>query len=159
MNGPESRGRQHPVDGTRATRVGGPLQGTALLYAAVAVGSAVGGTARWVAAEAMLLWLGAGFPWGTLFANVTGSALIGFYAALTGPDGRLFAGPVQRQFVMSGICGGYTTFSIFSLETLRLLQTGRLESAGLSIAASAAGWLLAVWLGYAAGMRINRLRR
>ena len=96
----------------------------ARLYLAVALGSAIGGSLRWLASELIHAWSGAGFPWGTLFVNVTGSLAIGFYAALAGPDGRLLAGARQRQFVMTGICGGYTTFSVFSLETLRLAQAG-----------------------------------
>src|SRR5271169_179366 len=98
-------------------------------YVAVALGSIVGGVARYLVSVLFLSQLGNGFPWGTLFVNVTGSFIIGFYAALTGPDGRLFVSPRQRQFVMVGICGGYTTFSAFSLETLRLVQSGNIQAA------------------------------
>lgn len=129
------------------------------LYMAVGLGSAIGGTARWLVSEWMQAWAVGGFPWGTLFVNVTGSLLIGFYAALTAPDGRLLAGPRQRHFVMTGICGGYTTFSIFSLETLQLAQAGRLALSGLHVSISLAAWLLAVWAGYALATRMNRLRR
>jgi fluoride exporter len=131
---------------------------TLFLYLAVGLGSAIGGSARWLASDMMHEWLGVGFPWGTLFVNVTGSFVIGGYAALAGPDGRLFPGPRQRHFVMTGICGGYTTFSIFSLETLRFVQAGRIEMAGLTVAVSALAWLVAVWLGYALATRINRLK-
>lgn len=130
----------------------------ALLYAAVAAGSMIGGSLRYMASALVHQLLGAGFPWGTLFVNVTGSLAIGFYAALAGPDGRLLAGPRQRHFVMTGICGGYTTFSVFSLETFRFLQAGDLTMAGLNVAVSLLGWLGAVWLGYALAMRCNRLR-
>lgn len=129
------------------------------LYLAVALGSVLGGTLRWLASEALLHGLGPGFPWGTLFVNVTGSFAIGFYAAATGPDGRLFPGPAQRQFVMAGICGGYTTFSIFSLETIRLLEAGALRIAALNVAVSVTLWLVAVWAGFALATRLNRLRR
>ena len=129
------------------------------LYLAVALGTVVGGSLRWLASEFLHGWLGAGFPWGTLFVNVTGSLAIGFYAALAGPEGRLLAGARQRQLVMTGICGGYTTFSVFSLETLRLAQAGSLSLAGINVGASIAAWMAAVWLGYALAMRINRLRR
>ena len=64
------------------------------------------------------------FPWATLVANVSGSFLIGLIAALTGPDGRLLVAPELRLFLMVGICGGYTTFSSFSLQTLTLAQGG-----------------------------------
>ena len=88
---------------------------------------------------------------------MTGSFLIGFYAALTGPDGRLFVSPRQRQFVMVGICGGYTTFSAFSLETLRLAQSGNIQGAFFNLFVSVVGWLTAVWLGHALAARLNRL--
>lgn len=130
---------------------------TLRLYAAVGAGSVIGGTARWLISELLLLCCPAGLPWGTLVVNVTGSLLIGFYAALTGPDGRVFAGPVQRQFVMTGICGGYTTFSIFSLETVRLIEAGALAMAGLNVAVSLALWLVAAWIGFAAATWLNRL--
>ena len=68
--------------------------------------------------------LGETFPWGTLLANITGSLIIGFFATLTGPDGRIFASSTERQFVMIGLCGGYTTFSSFSLQTLNLANDG-----------------------------------
>lgn len=129
------------------------------LYLAVGLGSAIGGTARWLLSDWMQAWAGGGFPWGTLFVNVTGSLLIGFYAALTAPDGRLLAGPRQRHFVMTGICGGYTTFSIFSLEALQTAQAGRLALSGLHLSISLAAWLLAVWAGYALATRMNRLKR
>jgi CrcB protein len=132
---------------------------TAQLYAAVALGSALGGAARWLAGEAIHLWAGSGFPWATLFVNVTGSFLIGVYAALAGPDGRLLASPRQRQFVMTGLCGGYTTFSIFSLETVRLIEAGRHALAGVNVTASVVLWLGSVWAGWAVATRINRLRR
>ena len=130
----------------------------AALYSAVALGSAIGGVLRAAAGLVFQAQAGPGFPWSTLFVNVTGSFAIGFYAALTGPDGRLLAGPHQRQFVMTGICGGYTTFSVFSVETLTLVQTGNLPSATLNVGASAAGWLAAVWLGYLLATGVNRLK-
>src|SRR5215472_13659654 len=95
---------------------------TAILYGSVAAGSVLGGVARYVAA--LLIPAVAGFPWTTLFVNVTGSFIIGFYNTFTGPDGRLFASTQQRQFVMTGFCGGYTTFSSFSLDTYRLFDGG-----------------------------------
>jgi fluoride exporter len=131
---------------------------TAGSYISVALGSVVGGVARFLVSVLFASRLGDGFPWSTLFVNVTGSFIIGFYAALTGPDGRLLASPRQRQFVMVGICGGYTTFSAFSLETLRLVQSGNLQAALLNIGISVAGWLTAVWIGHALATRINRLR-
>lgn len=129
----------------------------ALLYLFVALGSAVGGTARALVSLAAIELAGAGFPWGTLVANALGSFAIGFYAALTGPDGRLLVGTRQRQLVMAGICGGFTTFSVFSLETLRFLVAGEHGLAALNVAVSIVIWLVAVWLGDALAARLNRL--
>jgi fluoride exporter len=129
---------------------------TAIMYAYVAVGAVLGGLARYLAS--LLILPISGFPLSTLFVNVTGSFIIGFYATLTGPDGRLFATAQQRQFVMTGFCGGYTTFSSFSLDTVRLLRAGMAETALLNIAVSVVTWLLAVWLGYAVANRLNRLK-
>lgn len=126
-------------------------------YVSVALGSIVGGVARFLVSVLFLSQFGSGFPWATLFVNVTGSFMIGFYAALTGPDGRLFVSPRQRQFVMVGICGGYTTFSAFSLETLRLVQSGDVQAASVNLSVSVVGWLTAVWLGHALAARLNRL--
>jgi CrcB protein len=134
------------------------LRTTVPLYAAVALGSVIGGSVRWLASEAIHTTVGHGFPWGTLFVNATGSLLIGFYAALVAPEGRLLAGARQRQFVMTGICGGYTTFSIFSLETVMLAQSGRVEAALASVSASVVTWLVAVWIGYGLGERVNRMK-
>jgi fluoride exporter len=92
------------------------------LYGAVGVGSALGALARYLCTLAMVALLGPAFPWGTLAVNVLGSFLIGLYATVTEPDGRLRASPAQRQFVIAGFCGGFTTFSIFSLETLLLVE-------------------------------------
>jgi CrcB protein len=129
---------------------------TAILYGYIATGSVVGGVARYLLS--VLIQSGPGFPWATLFVNVTGSFIIGFYGTLSGPDGRLFVSARQRQFVMTGFCGGYTTFSTFSLETFRLLQAGMTQTALTNIAVSILTWLLAVWLGDALASRLNRLK-
>lgn len=131
---------------------------TATLYAAVALGTVIGGVLRAIASLAIHGPAEPGFPWGTLFVNVTGSFAVGLYATLTGPDGRWFAGPKQRQFVMTGICGGYTTFSVFSLETFRLMQAGNLPAAGLNVGLSVVAWLAAVWAGHTVATRLNRLK-
>jgi CrcB protein len=126
-------------------------------YISVALGSMVGAVARFLVSVLSVSQFGDRFPWGTLFVNVTGSFVIGFYAALTGPDGRLFVSARQRLFVMVGFCGGYTTFSAFSLETLRLAQSGNFGTALVYIFVSIVTWLISVWIGHALGARLNRL--
>jgi|SRR5579859_425892 len=130
---------------------------TAVLYACVATGSVLGGLTRYLVALA--LQTGPGLPWSTLFINATGSFIIGFYAALSGPDGRLFPNAQQRQFVMTGFCGGYTTFSTFSLETFKLFHSGLALTALANVLVSVVCWLLAVWLGHQFAARLNRLKR
>ena len=90
--------------------------------------------------------------------NVAGSFLIGLYFTITEPDGRYLVAPASRQFVLAGFCGGFTTFSAFSLETLLLIHQAKWMLALLYMGASVALWLVAVWLGHALGLRINRLR-
>jgi len=129
---------------------------TAILYACVAAGGMIGSVARYLAS--LLIPSLSGFPLATLFVNITGSFIIGFYSTLSGPDGRIFASTRQRQFVMTGICGGYTTFSAFSLDTFRLLHGGMTMTALLNIGVSVVTWLTAVWLGHALAGRLNRLK-
>ena len=116
----------------------------------ITLGSAVGGLARYWVSILFTTLLGPGFPWGTLVVNVTGSFVIGLFAALTGPDGRMITTPDARQFVMVGLCGGYTTFSSFSLQTLTLMQAGDSGRAALNVAGSLVLCLAAAWLGYVA---------
>lgn len=120
----------------------------ALVALLVFVGAGVGGLARYFIGDWVQNAGGASFPWGTLVINVTGALLLGLlYRFLEGTAAR----PEWRLFVGVGICGGYTTFSTFSYETLRLLQDGQWQRAGayafgsviLSIAAVFAGFGLA----------------
>ncbi|SPE56495.1 putative fluoride ion transporter CrcB [Verrucomicrobia bacterium] len=98
------------------------------------------------------------FPMGTLVINVTGSFVITFFATLTDPGGRWMVKPAFRNFFMTGICGGYTTFSSFSLQTLNLARDGEWGYAGLNVLASFACCLLAAWLGHVAALSIKPLR-
>lgn len=132
------------------------LRETAFLYLAISIGSLIGSVLRALASLAALACLGPEFPWGTLFVNVVGSFMIGFYAAITGPEGRIFAGMYQHQFVTTGICGGFTTFSIFSLELFQFLHTGSLVLAGLYVSVSLITWLASVWLGHEFASHLNR---
>src|ERR1700739_311432 len=95
------------------------------------------------------------FPAGTLLINVTGSFLIAFFGTLTDPQGRWLVSPTARMFFMTGICGGYTTFSSFRLQTLTLARDGEWRFAGLHVLLSVALCLLAAWLGYLAAAFLN----
>ena len=124
-------------------------------YLWIAVGSALGGVARYWCSGVAARLIGETFPWGTIIVNIVGSFIIGFFATLTGPDGRVFADTLTRQFVMIGILGGYTTFSSFSLQTLSLVQDGEWWLAGANIALSVVACLVAVWLGFVLAASIN----
>jgi CrcB protein len=122
------------------------------------LGSALGGVSRYWLSGVVAQHIGETFPFGTLIVNVTGSFVIGFFAVLTGPDGRLFVGTDARQFVMTGICGGYTTFSSFSLQTLNLARDSEWALAGANIVFSVVLCLVAVWLGAATAGALNQLK-
>jgi CrcB protein len=127
-------------------------------YIWVAVGGALGTTGRYWLSGVVARMVGETFPWGTLLINVTGSLLIGFFGTLTGPDGRVFVGSTARQFVMIGICGGYTTFSSFSLQTLNLMNDGEWFYAGTNILLSVALCLIAVWGGNMLASSLNTMK-
>jgi CrcB protein len=127
-------------------------------YFWIAVGSALGGIARYWCSGVAARLVGETFPWGTFAVNVIGSFIIGFFATLTGPDGRVYVGTTGRQFVMVGICGGYTTFSSFSLQTLNLMNDGEWFRAGANIGLSVLCCLVAVWVGHLAAMSMNSMK-
>lgn len=130
----------------------------ALLYLSgwIFLGSGLGGVLRFLCSGLVARTFGETFPWGTLLVNVSGSFLIGLFAVVSGPDGRLLVGLTARQFVMVGIFGGYTTFSSFSLQTLTLLQDGERLYALANIALSVGLCLFGVWLGAVLGALVNR---
>ena len=127
-------------------------------YFWIAIGSALGGMARYGCSGLAARMIGETFPWGTFIVNVVGSFVIGFFATLTGPDGRYFAGSMARQFVMTGVCGGFTTFSSFSLQTLNLLNDGEWVRAGANIGGSVACCLIAVWAGHLLAASISTMK-
>jgi CrcB protein len=129
-----------------------------VLYLTIAAGGAIGTILRYAVSGLVAVRFGETFPWGTLIVNVTGSFVIGFFAVLSGPDGRLFVTGQTRQFVMVGICGGYTTFSSFSLQTLNLMRDGEWLYAGGNVVGSVALCLACVWAGAAAAAAFNQLR-
>ena len=127
-----------------------------MIYLWIAAGSALGGTFRYLLSGWALRHFGPEFPWGTFLINVTGCAFIGLFAAGTGAGGPLTVSPNVRQFVMVGICGGFTTFSSFSLETLVLARDGEWARAVAYVLGSVLCCLLGVWLGHAAAAAWNR---
>jgi CrcB protein len=129
-----------------------------VMYLAVAFGGALGTMARYFLSGVIANAFGETFPWGTLVINITGSFVIGFFAILTGPDARLMVSPVTRQLVMVGICGGYTTFSSFSLQTLNLMRDGEWAAAAGNMLGSVALCMIGVWLGAAAAGALNQMK-
>ena len=129
-----------------------------LAYFWVALGGALGSVSRFWLSSLIAVRYGSAFPAGTLAINVTGSFIIGVFAAFSDPDGRVMASPGFRQFFMIGLCGGYTTFSSFSLETLRLARAGEFLYAGGNVLLSVTLCLIAVWLGYLLGSMFNAMK-
>ncbi len=127
-------------------------------YLWIAIGSALGGMARYWCSGVAARLIGETFPWGTLIVNVVGSFIIGFVFTITGPDGRFLVSSTARQFVMAGLCGGYTTFSSFSLQSLNLMHDGEFAAAGANIVLSVIACLVAVWLGHIAAAELNQLK-
>jgi len=127
-----------------------------LTYLWVGLGSAIGGMGRYWCSGLVARSFGQVFPWGTIAVNVVGSFVIGFLASWLSGDGRLLVAPDARAFLMIGVCGGYTTFSSFSLETLNLMRDGEWGWAVANVLLSVLACLLAVWLGHVATAALNR---
>lgn len=133
-------------------------------YLVVGLGSALGGIGRVMLTSSIARKLADGTTWGalagttkaTLLVNVTGSFLIGIFVAATGPEGRWPASSRAQLFFVSGVCGGYTTFSSFSLQTLQMAREGHLLHAGANIVASVVICLAAVFAGHFCGSLLSR---
>jgi CrcB protein len=134
------------------------MGGGLITCAWVALGGAIGSVARYLLSNLAIIWLGEGFPWGTLAINIVGSLVIGFFATATLPGALWAVTSDARLFVMVGLCGGFTTFSAFSLQTMNLVHNGQIARAGLNIGASVALCLAAVWLGYVLAVAINGMK-
>lgn len=115
----------------------------------IALGSAAGGVARYATGLLAAAQFGEGFPWGTLIVNVAGSFIIGLATAATASGGPLPLSPDLRLFITVGFCGGFTTFSAFSLQTLQLIQSGQVGAAALNTVGSVVLCLIGVWAGFA----------
>ena len=118
-----------------------------LEYILVMVGGALGTGARFWVSGFVAERGGELFPLGTLVVNITGSFAVGFLAFFMDSQGFFLMSPRLRQFLMIGVCGGYTTFSSFSLQTLDLVRDGDWFKAGLNTLLSFVCCLAAVWLG------------
>jgi len=125
-----------------------------MIYLWVAVGSALGGMLRYGLAR----WLepvSAGFPWGTFVVNVLGCFVIGYFGTLTLAGGKYAVAENWRIFVMVGVCGGFTTFSSFSLQTFERLRSGAWAVAAAYVVASVLVCLGSVALGHVLAQRLN----
>lgn len=119
-----------------------------MFYLWVAIGGALGSMSRAWLAIAVARITGPHFPWGTILINILGSFIIGFFGTLTASDSRFSVPPDARAFVMIGICGGFTTFSSFSLQTLELAMGGSMMQALGNIGVSVVLCLGAVTAGH-----------
>jgi CrcB protein len=117
-------------------------------------GGALGTLARYLIGVAALP-ISQDLPWGTIIINIVGSFIIGLFGTMTLAHGRFPAPDNLRLFVMIGICGGFTTFSSFSLQTLDLLRAGALVRAAVNIVASVVLCVLAVALGHYIASQVN----
>lgn len=122
-----------------------------MTYLMVGLGGALGSVLRFCIDGVVSNAIGSRFPFGILVINATGSFIIGIFFAMFGPEGRWMVKPTIYRFLTIGICGGYTTFSSFSLNTLRLAQERQWLYAAANVIASVVLCLLGVWLGYVAG--------
>ena len=120
----------------------------------VALGGAFGTVGRYALALALAP-ISQGVPWGTVIINIVGSFVIGFFGTLTLQHGRYPVPDSLRLFVMVGLCGGFTTFSSFSLQTLDLLRAGAVNRALVNVGASLILCLCAVALGHALAAQLN----
>ncbi len=121
---------------------------------AVMCGGAVGTLARY----GLSIWalpISHRLPWGTILINMSGSFVIGFFGTLTLAHGRFPVPEYLRLFVMVGVCGGFTTFSSFSLQTLDLMRSGATTRAAINVAASVVLCVGAVALGHLLGAQLN----
>lgn len=120
----------------------------------IMIGGAVGTLARYVV-SVLALPISGQLPWGTILINVSGSLIIGFFGTLTLATGRYPVSENLRLFVMIGLCGGYTTFSSFSLQTLDLMRSGGTTRAAVNVVASVVLCIGAVAVGHLIASHLN----
>ena len=137
-------------------RVSADKQGLARLYLAVGCGAAIGSLMRFLSGVFIVSEFGLKPFWTTAFVNVLGSFVIMLFATLTGDQGRWLVRPARRQFVMAGICGGFTTFSAMSLDSFLFILSGNPIGAAIYLGAVVSLSLVAAWVGHMLAERINR---
>lgn len=125
------------------------------VYLAVGCGTAIGSLLRFLSGVLIVSIMGLNGVWATSFVNVLGSFIIGLLAVLTAPNGRLLVSPTGRQFIMGGICGGFTTFSAMSLDAFILLLQGDTLLATLYLVLVIVLSLVAAWSGHLVAVRLN----
>lgn len=130
-----------------------------MTYLYIAIGGAIGSCGRFAVSSAFARAVGEVFPWGTIIVNISGCFVIGVLATITGPDGRAVVPSDVRAFLLIGICGGYTTFSSFSLQTLTLIRSGDMLGAGMNALVSFVACMVAVWAGAVVGQLLNAAPR
>ena len=129
---------------------------TPKFYLVVGCGASLGAGFRYLSGLAIIGAFGLNALWTTVFVNVVGSFIIALFATLSGPDGRWLVGPLGRQFVMAGLCGGFTTFSAMSLDTFLLLLHDSWGVAVFYLCGTVIGSLFSAWLGHVTAVFINR---
>ena len=112
----------------------------------VGVGGALGSMARFGLSGLVHRYLGMSFPYGTFTVNIFGCLVFG--AIASAGDGRFGIGPSGRALVLTGVIGGFTTFSAFSFETFALLRDGKPGLAAINVGGQVAVGLVAIWIGY-----------
>jgi len=129
-----------------------------MLYFWIFLGAGLGGVARFAVSAAVAQQWGESFPLGTLIVNVSGSFVIGFFATLVSPEGLFSANTTARHFVTTGILGGYTTYSAFSLQTLNLMRGGQWVYAGTYVGGTLVLCFAAVLLGHVCALALGGSR-
>lgn len=130
-----------------------PLAGQGRVFAAVAVGGALGALARYGVGVALPHRPGA-FPLGTVAVNVLGGLLIGALIVVVAERGR--GHPLARPFLGTGVLGGFTTFSTYAVDAQQLIAAGRVAQAGAYLAGTLIAALVATWVGLALARRVLR---